>query len=159
LKKPEREDLGVTLDSFGVILPLLLIGLIVWLIVRYGRKTRALKVSSLDQQAAERHLMHWYAAESARLSDPSTDPDDLVAFAVARMPEDDRKRVATLDLFRILVRNPSLPSDMRSGLLSRLGAEEASMRSDAKLSRMADELQKKQSGGFMAGGGVEFSGE
>lgn len=105
------------------------------------------------QAAFDEKYQQWWSRNYELVTDPESDRDRMLDFAMSAVPQDETTRVATLTLFRLLVKNPSFPSDSRSGLIARIGAEEIAVRNDKKLSEIQRSISRSR---FIVGGGFSF---
>lgn len=130
------------MDALGALLPIVLIGVVVFILVRATRRRRNPDLAAWDEQD-----QIWYDTQYALVTDPTSDPQQLLEFATDEWPEIPKRRLATLNLYRYLARNPSLAPDIRSGLMSRMGSEEAAIRTDKTMARLEQKMKNSRGGG------------
>ncbi len=133
-------------------------GLVAWIFFMLNRQKQR-RQSFQDAQAAyDAQFEAWFAPLAREAQDPRTAPERLSALAVAAMPADSRGHIGYIEVLRLVAGNPSTPVEIRSGLLSRIGSEEAAVRTNAQLLQMQQHLQQmsRKRGGFVIGGGVSF---
>ena len=133
---------GGNVESIGALLPILLIAVTVFMIVRIVRRP-----PKADPNAWHENDDAWYRQLHEIASNPDSPPASLLAFATEEWPTEPKHQIATLQLYRVLARNPKLAPDVRSGLMSRIASEEGAIRHDKAMARVEKAMKSSRGGG------------
>ena len=121
------------MESLATLLPLLIIGGVVFLIIRLLRR----KDSSIrDARERAQELSEWADAQSAIAIDRTTPRDTLLQIISDPLPHDETF-FYRLTVLRAAARNPSLPPELQSAAINRIAQAEAAARIDKQLQAIA----------------------
>lgn len=134
------------------------------LIVIFVAVTRSEKKSAnrrMARQVQEAQWLEqynaWWNAHALIAMDPNAPVERLRELAMAPTPNDPVLVVAQLELLRMLVRNPSTPTELHSGILTRISNEEIAIRTNQQLSLLQSQIASSRQSGSTYYAGTGFS--
>jgi len=122
--------------DFVTIVPLILIGAVIFFWLSRRRRSNDAEQLQLQQQA-----QRWFDARARIAGNPEADLAELRGLLAMENPHDDLF-FARLAVLRILSQNPSLPVELQAAAINRVSQEESAARIDKSLRSLA-----KSSGG------------